>query len=196
MKNKILTISIVFILLSFIFINNVFARDINIDLSSISYVQYGYVIYECNDGNIYLACSPDSAHNLTGYINNHIVYSEKNTYSAGCAWYTVLYKINEDNTFTFICNQDPFDSSSYQVSKILYSDRDVYTEQKKSLFFLATPIPEPIPVTLAGVLETTNPMEIFKTLMKNVVISLLVFVVSYLALRKAWSFLRTQLKGS
>lgn len=51
-------------------------------------------------------------------------------------------------------------------------------------------------LTLAQALQLNNPVREMKTLMKNVVISLLVFVVSYLALRKAWSFLRTQLKGS
>lgn len=51
-------------------------------------------------------------------------------------------------------------------------------------------------LTLAQELEKIQVLEMWKTLMKNVVISLLAFVVSYLALRKAWSFLRIQLKGS
>ena len=198
MKNKILTISIIFILLTFVFINtNVFAGnlgDLNVDITTISHTQYGYVIYKSTDGNIYLACSPDSIHPNATYTNNHICFSGTSGYSSGSSWITKVYKINSDNSITFIADQQPGNSSDYKVSEVYYSDRDIYTQNKASLFFLATPIPDPIPETLAGVLEMSNPTQTFQTMMRGIIPYLIALVVGLVAFWKAWQLLLKELR--
>lgn len=216
MKNKILTISIIFILLSFIFINNnVFASvsytynnkeiilpDLPFDTEQHPYYILGY----CN-------------HYLDGTSSSYLVAYPKGTYDKyyflnvsgeNCVSYYGNDSGNKSGwTYYYIKYSDDYSSSSYQWTSaentsldyikfgskgyIISSTFDVYTDSSFTDFFFKAPVTE---ITLAQALEKIQVQEMWKTLMKNVVISLLVFVVSYLALRKAWSFLRTQLKGS
>ncbi len=80
-------------------------------------------------------------------------------------------------------------SGDYQVFTYIASTKDIIYYPDKSVFFQA-PVQE---ITLAQVLEQNSPIQIFKSQMKNVLVSLTVFLVGFVAFWKAWAWLKTQL---
>lgn len=199
MKNKILAISIIFILI--IFINISFASTTSElpsmfelcieDLSSKSINYYDYIILtspidESGVKVVYFYFFINDTYQC--YISSNIIKCNHVNIYAFYNYTSSDYIIEESKNLDTILSYTNLNAVS-----VSYSSFDLKNEDG-SLFFQQTPVPQDL--TLAVVLEMIQVQEMWKTLMKNVVISLLVFVVSYLALRKAWSFLRTQLKGS
>lgn len=218
MKNKILTISIIFILFSCAFINNSFARcgDITI-VNGYSYnteffnAQYQFVVlYNIAEDTLYGFLHTKTNHDLCETQRYYLYEDDTNFYlRARCDHYNdfqVQNCIKYDKSTDSFVNFSSYDLYFYMsfnksewklvdIGCLVYRDADYTTlaNLEEYDFFFQAPVTE---ITLAQALEKIQVQEMWKTLMKNVVISLLVFVVSYLALRKAWSFLRTQLKGS
>lgn len=216
MKNKILTISVIFILLSFIFINNnVFAAsyDLSDHKNHISDKSW-CIVYSYSSENFYLLVSDNTTYKyfytFDLSLNENGIYTSNGEFLVSSSYGSSPYG-SQGNFHSYVFDKDTlvFNYLSQQYTpashfncgecEIIASNLDIYNPNKLSIFFQATPVPSVVriaPMTLSEELEKIQVQEMWKILMKNVVISLLVFVVSYLALRKAWSFLRTQLKGS
>ena len=82
-------------------------------------------------------------------------------------------------------------------SIVVASGTNIYALGNTSVFFQTTPVPSVVyiqPLTLAEELEKAETVEVFKKLMRNVVVSLVVSLVGFLSLRKAWTFLKKDLK--
>lgn len=222
MKNKILTISIIFILLSFIFINNCFA----IQLDNFTENYYFFLPDTCYNTLITLDEYNNDNYNFFSVVNNgtfevyffdkslnikfKVTRSDSNNYGQycitnmddlsnfSCKAYYIGEKsgsINKTSTLNYFAIPNSMWNyyTGYSKKAYLYTNLEFYSVDNSNDFFFNAPVTE---TTLAQELEKIQVQEMWKTLMKNVVISLLAFVVSYLALRKAWSFLRIQLKGS
>lgn len=203
MKNKILSILYIFTILSFILINNCFAITFKND-SEIYTIELpfdvnehpDFLILKFTNGKGYQVLFPAGEYDLPFYrtSGDGIQYYLKGSTTYG-QWNYYNYTISSDSwsemKTTIQCEAKIYSNGSH-VSDVIYSNTDIILKSDSSIFFQRTPVTG----TLALELETIQVQEMWKTLMKNVVISLLAFVVSYLALRKAWSFLRIQLKGS
>lgn len=197
MKNKILTISIILILLSSIFISsNVFAAE-TVDLSCCYDViplhengdQYcPYFIY-LDNGTYYLVFPQN---NSCSNIYLYSVYAKTiKTDNGGIHIYTYN---STNNCFDYLKSKSSNVVEVPDSATFIASNINLYYEREGNCFFTQTPVPLPQKEqTLATVLEETNPMEMWKTLMKNVVVSLVVFLVGLIAFSKAWAWLKTQL---
>ena len=205
MNNKIITISIIFILISFCFINTCFAYTVDTD-------------YELPETNLFTEY-------ITGKDDNG--YYIINGSSTVCDRYFVItdgkelvyifvsdgyfsddaktYYMNNRETYNYIYFEYYLDGSFKRQNSlrndtsmgVMFNQDYVYTSfdckfADGTVFFQAPPVMEQ-ETTLAMVLEQNNPMEIFKILMKNVVVSLVVFLVGLVAFLKAWAWLKTQL---
>lgn len=199
MKNKIILISFIFILVSCVFINNnVFAStdytyngetitlpDLPFDTDE--YPNYGIYYHKDNGYTCFYArydmdkafITPNKESN--GTINNRISYYQLGTTTKG-TWYYYLLK---DGAWGSRQHTDT--GYMHWTQHVLYSSFDIYTDYTFTDFFFKAP------VTLAMELEKIQVAEMWKTLMKNVVVSLVVFLVGFLAFSKAWAWLKTQL---
>lgn len=207
MKNKILSISIILILLSFIFINNnVFALDYDLsDYKNHDLMSGSWFIYYSEEENIIYLVTTDSTSRqyLTCYLSNGYDWSSMGSLG-NFSNMGGFYRYSFNTSTRKFEEREHIDNGCLNFGnpsgKIIASGCDLYNYLNGwSSFFQVTPVPLTVYIpemTLSMELEKIQVQEMWKTLMKNVVISLLAFVVSYLALRKAWSFLRIQLKGS
>lgn len=205
MKNKILTISIIFILISLVFVNNnVFATyDFNYNGSDVSLPDLPFDITEHPDfifgystnfsTHFYVIGYPTSEYEkvfLDNSSNNAIAYYKTGTTTLG-QWTYWEIAVGSGNDWAKRSTQGglfKFGGSG----TIITSGVDIYSNNSYTeIFFQKTPAP---PTTLAGVLEATNPLEMWKTLMKNVLVSLVVFLVVLIAFLKAWAWLKNQLR--
>lgn len=204
MKNKILSISIIFILLSFIFINNIifasttftFTDRFGVERTVPSFPQdevlgdksfYHYAIVKLgnNKNGLYIASGD-------GYFYN------KGTTDLYCSTQCYMASISDGEYVLSdtICKAKERLCSYNEIcyfSGGLFDglDSTTYTlEPMGDFFFHQTPVTE---ITLAQELEKIQVQEMWKTLMKNVVVSLVVFLVGLVAFLKAWNWLKTQL---
>lgn len=203
MKNKILPILCIFILFSCIFINSCFASDTS-DFS------WTYNDYTYNLPNLRNSVNTTYGLIITGeeYKYFRIVelldYPSDNsihiasTYGGSFSYYTSSGALGKYNVWAYDLEKGTLKLEYTEVDNwdwslhypTLYSTYDIYDTNGTDIFFQKAPVP---PTTLAGVLEATNPTEVFKNLMKNVVVSLIVFLVGFLTFSKAWAWLKTQL---
>lgn len=207
MKNKILTVSIIFILLSFAFIN--FSLGFTINSITCDY-----------NGTTYTLDLPDEVYNYSYYFiarqigtdqvfiycsNEPFIYNEKcsayydsnkvdclTCYKSTVCYYK--YKLTTSTEWEFLSKTGLHVSGILTPSQnywyeFIYTNVDI-CDSSGTVFFQQTPL------TLEEVLMKAEAVKTFQTMMKNVVISLLVFLISFVALYKGWNFLRTQLKGS
>ena len=209
MKNKILSISIIFILLSFIFINNsVFATVTsgytfyNIEQEVIDYV---YSLPEYTDDCCVIIAKDSGGYQVRIISKYGSLYVDSNRYG----------RINLASTDEMIFNfyQLNFDGSNVSISSgptqltrssfelylnawdyNIFSNVDIYTDSTCTDFFYKAPIVEPVQETLATVLAQNSPIQIFSSLIQNVLVSLTVFLVGLVAFSKAWVWLKTQLR--
>lgn len=199
MKNKIFTISIIFILLSLIFINNnIFAYSMDDapwtpDETTLNFIynrdeyksgKYNYVFYQVygSNKNYMVFFSKDLD------IIPVVEWSEENScyqLSIGSA----------ENTFDFIRVENDYYVTEYTdnfispvlIGQYFHADVNVSNKTTGTYFFQSAP------VTLAEALEVANPIQQWKLQMKSVVVSLVVFLVGLIAFFKAWAWLKIQL---
>lgn len=210
MKNKILSILCVFILVSCLFINNnVFAANTVdvIDIEDEALFNLIYQTEEYKSGDYYFVVGRgdnSSAYykivflkktdNLKAYVNNfsgsdyYVYYSVGNDQS--------IYKATINPTeLVFLENKISHKSNLFYLSKsgMFYANFDIYSDNTYTDFFFKAPIMEQ-ELTMAQILEQNNPVQTFSNLMKNVVVSLVVFLVGLVAFLKAWTWLKSQLR--
>lgn len=216
MKNKILTISIIFILLSLVFINNCFAFSETININGNSYncfipdkayntmitlEEYNNSNYKfwanCGDSQLHVYFFPKDMDikiwksNTDGGFQSN--YASIENFS--CIYYSILENSGSINTTDK--NRTDFASANGSYGYYLngsnhyfYTNINIYNDNTCTDFFFKAPVTE---ITLAQELEKIQVAEIWKTLMKNVVVSLVVFLVGLIAFLKAWAWLKTQL---
>ena len=196
MKNKILTISIIFILLSFIFINSCFAYSSSnsvqtlfsactnyLDDHNITY--YDYVVLEKYNAKEYIFIFLTNS-NYTFKAN-----TSKNYISAN---YNIIFHFdsNEEDLSVFSSNTGStvYDIFSLSMFYPTYSTFDIYNSSN-ALFFQLTPVP---PSTLVEALEISKPKETFQTMMSGIIPYLIALVVGLVAFWKAWQLLLKELR--
>lgn len=182
--HKILPILSILLLASFLFISSVNASivvgDVNYPDLPEEYSELDYTI--CSDGGntwlllyVDLVDSPFISGNRLYFYNSSGSYGDIRGYLLrNDAWvynFSNASGVNNAPAFTYF-------TSSVDILK------------DNEIFFQRTP------VTLAEILEVTNPTQTFQKMMKSVVVSLLVCLVGFLSFRKAWAFLKTQMKAS
>lgn len=198
MKNKILTVSIIFILLSFTFIsNNVFASDttftftdrfgnehivpafpLNEELGINSSCHYAIVTQGDYKDSLYIASGD-------GYFyGTNSMFCSTTCYVADLSngQYVLRSTICSANVRLCGVGEICYFSGGLFIAK----DTSTYTVEPMGNFFFHQ-------ITLAESLEMIQVQEMWKTLMKNVVVSLVVFLVGLVAFLKAWNWLKTQL---
>lgn len=135
--------------------------------------KYYFYLGNGDDNNLYFTCTEDyTIVSYTDYYNGTISDVSTNNFNA-------------NSTKSFSKYYDWYILSPYITG--------IYTDSSCTDFFFKTPVMETEKTTLAEVLEAANPTEVFKNLMKNVVVSLIVFLVGFLTFSKAWAWLKTQL---
>lgn len=199
MKNKILVISIILLLLSCVFINNSFAVEnkthtiTGINGTTFTFpdfsgtnIENGFFIQYWN-GVYYMGVF--NSNNVHLYINS--------TYKIGSTVSYTEYKLNTSSNSWDFYREMSANNEATTDGLLFYTTHDVYSSKTSNNINITKTgnnffVPPPV-VTLATVLEETNPTEMFKNLMKNVVVSLVVFLVGLVAFLKAWAWLKTQL---
>lgn len=207
MKSKILTIfCIIMLLSSFILINNVYAA--NYDLSDYKNYTSGknWMIFHTLSDNTFYLIVLDSGYLYTNglrYEDNGncligscvLASNDLTTNPWGSPKSFNVYKFNNSsNKFEHLKNTTEF---SIEHSYLIASNVTIRYAGNHSDFFQATPVPSVVHIastTLAKELETVQVTKVWKTLMKTLVVSLIVFLVGLVGLRKAWTFLKTALR--
>lgn len=206
MKNKILTISIILILLSFIFINSCFATGFEdyptvpilnkINGVDVSNFNHHILIYHGSDAIILKVVYFSKEYlDPTFYIWNDdsFIISIEGDGKPPVFYYQNYLFDTTSNSWNIALNGSCNNFQKFGLSGYTFyaSTVDIYNSDRATLFFQQTPVPQDL--TLAMVLEMNSPMEIFKKQMKNVVVSLVAFLVGLVAFLKAWAWLKTQL---
>lgn len=181
MRNKILTISIIFILLSFIFINTV---SFGVDYESDHYIdiQSGNNVFRIS-ANEDFYCIPEGGGSMK--------YWSPYSFATGERIYVTLYQNGVDSYGKEINKQvvgNKFDIGENIVldSKgmvVLYKD-----STKTDYFFQPTPLSLGQAMTKAEVLKT------FQTMIRGMIPSLIVFLVGLVAFWKVWQLLLKELR--
>ena len=207
MKNKILTITVIFILLSFIFINtNVFATETTNTLIVDGHDMSDIYNYFSPDDAFFIYIAPGTTSYFfykptgNGYTSHVSLFSTKETA-------TVLYCNSSWNYYGHV-NFYSFDTSTerfklawegdcngdHNISNmnIVYASKGIYNADHET-FFMNPPAP-PVPTTLAGVLEATNPTQTFQTMIHGIIPYLIALVVGLVAFWKAWQLLLKELR--
>lgn len=194
MKNKILPIVCIFILISLIFINVSFATNIysfeNIHSGETITVPAFPTDVSFSSSNGYAIAQK----NLVLYVLEEDSYF----YCIG----TTVYVSGKAHGVGIIDGVYKYEDTVYSNSRLGYFDEfayfsaDLYADQAKSSVYYSgkDDFFYQAPLTLAGALEQNNPVQIFQFLMKNVLVSLMVFLVGLVAFFKAWAWLKTQLR--
>lgn len=162
MKNKILAISIIFILISFTFITSCYAATY--DLTTVSYISennYNWAIYKSNDENYYLIVCIENGYQTLTLYNNHLFASK----SGGLAQkgQSKIYLLNSDGTITLATEYNEINMTQYPVVTVLYSSKDIHINNAGSssgIFFQQTPVDNTQlvlgKVTLAEIMKTAG----------------------------------------
>lgn len=181
--HKLLPVLSILILISFCFINtNVFAANVEFTLKQ-EHLDNAYDIAGVR--NFFIATNPSHVwlfvceeENATFIVLNNII---KPT-SGGVVFYNLQNPSSLEFTYA-TSNSSAGDSLAYTY---YFSSADILNSDGTVFFQKA-------PLTLAGILEQNNPVEIFQIMMKKLVVSLLVCLIGFLSLRKGWTFLKTVL---
>lgn len=218
MKNKILPITFIFLLISFCFINNCFAYQLDTTKSS-------YKLYISDKAYEKLQTFDEYK---SGEYYYFVRFWDNNTYqyfffhandlgdikfvshdgaplrSTGAISNVKEYDVSIDNDYSVI--------SEYTHSQLTYtmnfytnvdggrnwgyiSNFTIYWDEAcTNVFFYQPPIVLKSEPTLAGVLAETNPTQTFQTMMSGIIPYLVVFLVGLVAFWKAWSILSKELR--
>lgn len=197
MKNKIFIISIIFILISFCFIgNNAFAS------STFTFTdRFGNerTVPSFPESDIVSSSNSFAVVNTGNYKNAlYVATGDGFFYGGGSVFCStpcyMIYLVNGE--YVIQPNTCTANASLCSASELCYFSTGLYADKDKSsviiepggdFFHLA-------PLTLGQELEKVEVAEVFKKMIKNVVISLLVCLIGFLSLRKGWTFLRTALR--
>lgn len=157
---------------------------------------YDYFIIKHKEGNYYYFYFSNTEN---GRFKVQVAESVLGDYDALYGnYYTIFYFNSEDKTeispSATNSNGNSFvnciNLSNYEV---IYGSTNLKRDDG-TIFFQQTPLVMKTEMTLAGVLKENNPIQAWKVLMKNVVVSLVVFLVGLIAFSKAWAWLKTQLR--
>lgn len=184
--HKILPILSILILVSFIFINNnAFAANLEITLSDEHITNATNI---ANGRNFFIATNPSHCwlficelENASFIVDNGTIKSTNGN--------VLFYCLPNTSSIEFVFNTTNTSAGNSTAYTYLYSSADILNTDG-TVFFQRPP------VTLAEILEATNPTQTFQKMMKTVVASLIVFLVGFLSFRKAWAFLKAQMKAS
>lgn len=139
MKNKILIISIFFLLSSFVLTTICFAGT-TYDLTTIDYIgekNYNWAVYEGKDGKYYLAVCIESGYQvLTVYEDNIFASMSGRLSNKGGINY---YELTANGSINLVCEKPTNAITEYEYSTILYSSSDVMVNNG-GLFFQQTPV--------------------------------------------------------
>lgn len=204
MKSKILIIFCIVILLSsFILINNVYAANYDLsDYKNQNLMNGSWFIYHSENENlIYLVTTDNTSRPyLTCYLSGGYDWSSMGELG-NCSNMGGFYRYTFNTSTSKFEDKEHIDNGCLNIGnptdKIIASGCNLYTYQSWISFFQQTPVPLVVniqPKTVTQVLEKTQVMEVWKNLMKTLVVSLIVFLVGLVGLRKAWTFLKTALR--
>lgn len=208
MKNKIISILSIIIICLFILTTNIFAYSEEFIYNDINYTYYipdgAYNSfleseqYKSGEYNYLLSCDNGTCRiyfwlktqDVKIYQTTKANYYNSNISDYGCLYYTVsenggTLNLQDSNATSFHNSSHCSGNTIY-----MYTNVNVYTDSSCTDFFFKAPVME---ITLAQELEKIQVQEMWKTLMKNVVVSLVVFLVGLIAFLKAWNWLKTQL---
>lgn len=203
MKNKILSILCIFILVSFIFINNnTFATSNSFYLSiNGTIVELPDFYNNINTSNGFIITSSDLNEFRimefldTPYDNrvfSEVLYSfETFRYYTSEAkilgsWKIYTYTLDGSYTVEYTSN-DHWDWSYHWP--VVYSSYNIYDVDGQLFFHQA-----PLSLTAIQVLEQNSPMKIFQTMTHGMIPYLIVFLVGLVAFWKAWQLLLKELR--
>ena len=191
MKSKILILSIVFILISFIFINNsVFANSFSISDEKRNTIEKLMEEYtDCNSwvsvdyrnqSSILLFNCPEG---VDVFANGTIMQTcDGSIIKWYCFWY-----YPETDTYDLFWSGDSIGHGEFNLTT-LYSNRTIYTDKEKTEIFFQ---PTPVTGTLVPILEKVEMKEPMMKEILTLVPIMIILIVSYLALRKGLAFIKT-----
>lgn len=205
MKNKIIILSIILLLFSFIFINNsVFAETKTNSLIVDDYdfsdiynyfsTDEAFFIYQLSDGNIFFYKPYSDFDSYKVHLireddssTARIFYTDDSfDYARHCSFY--IFDTSTQK-FNLSWSGDMVISHNISNMTILYSSQGIYNSDKTTFFFKApvTVVPETeIQGTLAPILERVEMMEPIVTTISGTLKLLIPFLVSLIAFWKAW----------
>lgn len=199
-RYKILFILSILLLVSCIFIsNNSFAFNFTYDnekydlgdLPFSTTEHPDFLVLKFTNGKGYQVLFPASNYDLPFYRTggDGIQYYTKGTTTYG-QWNYYEYTIST-NSWSSMKTTSQREAKIYSngshVADIIYCTHDVILKSDGTIFFQSPPS------LLVVELQKAEVMKGFKNLMKKLVVSLLVFLIGLIGLRKAWSFLKTVL---
>lgn len=224
MKNKILSISIILILLSFIFINNlVFASSeyssVTVKVTSVGCPEYGQYVTQLLPEDIKKTDDLHFIYCWSGLYHKALLYIAEDWTS------TTIFKLSSDYRYLFAYDTatgETYDFKIYDNSKDtpptfietcpnLYWNGDIYFQNgfpnlqiyTDPIYFdnmtLANKASEEISfffqgLTLAETLALSNPTKTFQTMMRGIIPYLIALVVGLVAFWKAWQLLLKELR--
>lgn len=201
MNRKILFSSIIFTFCLFVlFIGNVNAsidvsyKDNKLHLpdfpSEVSEYNYKIVVERSNAEKYVLCCrkTPFIYQNKCGHFGRYNADCI-NVSDGLCVFYSIRPGVDETWVEDTYFRGDFHGFSGFNINwyGMIYSNADILNKDDGTVFFQKTPL------TLADHLEKAEAVEMFKDLMKKLVVSLIMFLIGLIGLRKAWTFLRTAL---
>lgn len=190
MKNKILTISIIFILISFTFINNCFAtsdtynvigtNDIKYTISSnISNfiiadfygTEYYVLIYSSDDTTTWKITQLNDTYKTTSIINSSGTFN--------------IIKINKSNTDFSTGSVETWNNKTITIYQdIIYSSNDIYDLAGNGIFFQGAPV-----TVLTPILEKMEMKEPIVTTVVGLAKLLIPLLICLVGFWKAWRLL-------
>lgn len=214
MKNKILAISIIFILLSFIFINNsVFAASYDLSDYENHVGSNAYLIaYDETDKIFYLFVSANSGTKYFIGGSATVEDSKYISYGIACSGSYGSWQGNQCNyyVYTFDSSTNTFtNKTTYYPSSQFYFDNnmliiatntDYYHWENTTPFFQATPLPSVVyiqPLTIAEEMEKMKVQELSQTIVTTIVglaKYLIPLLICLLGFWKAWKLLSKTLR--
>lgn len=214
MKNKILSILCIFILVSFIFINNnAFAVSYSTEFTEIYEYSYWndfnnnvingrpYFIVPRGDGSYALfayPCELSYSHwnfetdDVYFYIKNGALICRNSTLNEETSHFSdyVLYSDSYDTVHTcWDLGRDFFTTDIIVNNSDIQLSESIYSDVERKEYFFS-----PVPVNLAQALELHNPMTSFQTMTRGMIPYLIVFLVGLVAFWKAWQLLLKELR--
>ena len=167
----------------FVFVSSVNVEASSLEASSKATVTFApipddgysdYIIYERSDGYYLLKFNASRVTVSSGSIN-----MDYNSYR---------YKLNDGNW----SNREQFSSTSFSYSKIHYNSIDLLNHSSGAVEYEKKLVPSPALPTIIKGMELGTVLTVVKEIAPIVVLS----IVSFLGLRKAWGFCLSQLKSS
>lgn len=196
-------LSLILLLFNFSFVNanmifNYNSVEYNLpDIPTYDTEKYSdYVIfYDSSDSSYILILQPKTGHTFFDSNKNSLTFLTNNggisvigyRYYVGNELKWKDYSFNQNELGSYFSN---FNIDNTGSRMLIYSSCYIYIDENGSDIFFRPPVQE---ITLAQELAGVQVTKQWKTLMKNVVVSLVVFLIGLIAFLKAWAWLKMQL---